>query len=47
MENIGFFYFTSMHWCVDVVFWHFGIISIAFVSLCGLLGLLLLLLFVG
>ena len=35
-----------MHWCVDVVFWHFGIVSIAFVSLCGLLGLLLLLLFV-
>ncbi len=36
---------TYTHWCVDVIFWRFGIVSVAFVSLCGLLGLLLLLLF--
>jgi hypothetical protein len=46
-KTLFFTYCTSMLWCVDVVFCRFGIFSIAFVYLCVLIGLLLLLLFVG
>ncbi len=45
-KTLFFTYCSSTNWHFSDVFWHFGIVSVAFVTLCGLFGLLLLLLFV-